>query len=66
MRKCRIRVYVYYYTVDQWIEISITIDKGAPSVGAALILGPTRLRRGRRVAGVELRHLAGQPGGGGD
>jgi len=22
--------------------------------------------RGRRVAGVELRHLAGQPGGGGD
>jgi len=21
---------------------------------------------GRRVAGVELRHLAGQPGGGGD
>jgi len=24
------------------------------------------IRRGRRVAGVELRHLAGQPGGGGD
>jgi len=24
------------------------------------------VRRGRRVAGVELRHLAGQPGGGGD
>jgi len=34
---------VYYYTVDQRIEISITIDKGASSVGAALILGPTRL-----------------------
>jgi len=24
------------------------------------------IKRGRRVAGVELRHLAGQPGGGGD
>jgi hypothetical protein len=24
------------------------------------------VKRGRRVAGVELRHLAGQPGGGGD
>ena len=24
------------------------------------------IRRGRRVAGVELRHLADQPGGGGD
>jgi len=24
------------------------------------------VRRGRQVAGVELRHLAGQPGGGGD
>jgi hypothetical protein len=24
------------------------------------------VRRGRRVAGVELRHLAGQPGGRGD
>jgi len=24
------------------------------------------VRRGRRVVGVELRHLAGQPGGGGD
>jgi len=24
------------------------------------------VKRGRRVAGVELRHLAGLPGGGGD
>jgi hypothetical protein len=24
------------------------------------------VKRGRRVAGVELRHLTGQPGGGGD
>jgi len=27
---------------------------------------PWTERRGRRVAGVELRHLTGQPGGGGD
>jgi len=28
--------------------------------------GLGRVRRGRRVAGAELRHLAGLPGGGGD
>ena len=48
--------------------ININIDSGVTGRYAQELLQPqkqNRGKRGRRVAGGELRHLAGSPGGGG-